>query len=248
MIDLQRIQSHQIDDNEMNRQLADLYSTIPSLVGSSIDDFNANSSDREITNPYLLAVSRHYYEATKRVMVIGQETLTWLGEVEYGVYMAENIPKLLPALYDVLVNEDYGFANRPWWNLYQWLIGISTNVGFIANDVAKFGYVEEKGFHREINKLVLSLLREEIRICKPDLLLFLSGPNYDQHINDRLPIKCKIPCLDGISERQFCKIEFEDPTLPVAFRTYHPGYLYRKESQDWPHRIYSFLSQTFQQL
>ena len=77
----------------------------------------------------------------------------------------------------------------------------------------------------EENLLTLNLLTEEIRLIKPNVVIFFTGPRYD-----------------GCIKETFCNVRFkmiekgldvlEHPNLPMkSFRTYHPKYL--RMSKRW---------------
>lgn len=42
-------------------------------------------------------------------------------------------------------------------------------------------------------------------ICKPDLIIFLSGPNYDSLIKQRLGVFSLNRCIPNIAERKLAK-------------------------------------------
>lgn len=68
-----------------------------------------------------------YDRANRRIMLVGQESLRWLGEVNDGVFNHENISVRLMKLYHQFVN--HGGYNSPVWNFYRKL-----------SDVAKKNY------------------------------------------------------------------------------------------------------------
>ena len=226
----------------MNLRLGELYSQIPVSFSQKVEELNrCHYVEHKITNPWLMAASKHYYEASKRIMYIGQEPFTWLGEVDNGAYRHENIPVLLPNLYDIFVNEEHGY-NSPIWSLFRRFISIRPDVGFIAGNVAKCGYVGKTGFDTDINIELAYMLREEIRICQPDMILFVCDPNYDDHINKCTHIIKKLPCIDGLSDRKLCKLCLEGIATTQIYRTYHPAYLQRqKKKYKWVNSIYEFL-------
>jgi hypothetical protein len=66
------------------------------------------------------------------------------------------------------------------------------------------------------------LLVTELNIAKPDICLFVTGPNYD-FILERYYPKIKFKEL-GLPVRQFAKLIH--PQLPLrSYRMYHPNYL-----------------------
>ncbi|MDD3771842.1 MAG: hypothetical protein PHC38_04205, partial [Weeksellaceae bacterium] len=76
----------------------------------------------------------------------------------------------------------------------------------------------------QVEKDSFNVIKAEIEILKPHLIIFLTGPNYDGIINDRLSI-VKYKKIDGFNERQLAGIEMD--SVKCALRTYHPNYLWR---------------------
>ena len=67
-----------------------------------------------------------------------------------------------------------------------------------------------------------NLLVEELAILKPDVCLFLTGPNYDQDIARKLP-DVEFHSLGEFGERE--AVRLSSRYLPRhSYRTYHPGY------------------------
>ena len=70
--------------------------------------------------------------------------------------------------------------------------------------------------------------KEEIDILKPDVLIFFTGPRYD-HFIELFIGKFDTSEISGFEKNQLCNIKFKDDlNIKKAIRTYHPGYLYRK--------------------
>ena len=69
-------------------------------------------------------------------------------------------------------------------------------------------------------------MEEEIKeIIKPKIVLFLTGPNYDNYIRNQLE-GVKFKTVENYNERQFARVEHK--SLPEnSFRIYRPEYLNR---------------------
>ena len=244
-MELSKIDGHRIPENAINRELKELYAKIPSEMTEYVNSFNARSDGDFISNPILLAATDKYCNAPKRMMVIGQETYTWLGEYNKGRYSADNSIGRLQNLYDIFVNEWVGY-NSPIWNLYDRIQNIANKNGtaLIFNNLAKIGYVEATGHDAKANKYLVDIFREEIRICRPDTILFLSGPNYDSLIEERFGKFSAERCIDGVASREFARLKFANPEFAgiKAFRTYHPAYLQRSKNRcAWVQSVYNYL-------
>ncbi len=223
MFELMTIRQHQVDDNPMNQQLRALYADMFTPLSDIITDYNCKNKSL-ITNPYLLAASHDYYAAKRRVMIFGQETNTWGGEFgNDGVFNPDTSVEELMNLYDLFAYTGY---NSPFWNYCKVLksAGSKQGVSFIYNNLMKLGLVGATGYNPDIAPKFNPLLAE-IEILKPDLLIFLSGPNYDFRIRTQISDFSMQQVLEQYPIRKFAKLKFTNETLPEAYRTYHPNYL-----------------------
>ena len=87
----------------------------------------------------------------------------------------------------------------------------------------------------KIEKEYFNVINDEINVLKPDIILFVSGPNYDKVIKNSL-IDANFEALsDKFSARQIAKIEFKNHNN--IFRTYHPNYLWRNNIDSYFNEI-----------
>ncbi len=202
--------------NEMNKQLRELYSSTMFLEFAKYATEYNEKAGRKIANPYLLSVPDRYAECKKRVMIVGQETLSW-----YGPY-GRSVEDLMTKYHD-FVNE--GKCRRsPIWRQYEMWRKHAKKYGveLMANNIAKAGYTEGTGYNRKAYELLKPIFCEELEICAPQAIIFVTGPRYDDIVAETM--HCKMTkALQGFSARQFAKLDTKTP----AWRTYHPGYLNR---------------------
>ena len=71
-----------------------------------------------------------------------------------------------------------------------------------------------------------NILEEEIKIINPDIVLFLTGPNYDYYIKAQLN-GVEFKTIENYGIRQFARVEHKSLTKN-SFRIYHPVYLRRR--------------------
>jgi hypothetical protein len=71
-----------------------------------------------------------------------------------------------------------------------------------------------------------NVIPQEIEILKPNVLLFLSGHTYDDHIRKTIGNFSIVP-IEGFSTNELCILKFDNISVDLAIRTYHPGYLQR---------------------
>jgi hypothetical protein len=71
-------------------------------------------------------------------------------------------------------------------------------------------------------------LKDEIAIAKPDVVIFLSGPNYDGKINVQFNNEVEFKPFKEQHIRE--TVILEHPVLPKhSYRIYHPNYLQRSK-------------------
>lgn len=73
-------------------------------------------------------------------------------------------------------------------------------------------------------------MEDEIKIINPDIVLFLTGYNYDNYIKKQLH-DVEFAAVSGYNEKEFARLKHS--VLPYnSFRIYHPGYLQRAGLRD----------------
>ena len=172
-------------------------------------------------NPFLIVEPKDYYNKDKRVMICGQETQGWGNEFDNDPEKA-TIDELF-RIYKEFVNDDGGY-NSPYWHFIKKLKIECPNVGFVCNNIVKIGKREGAGCNDSINELALKyfpVIPEEISILKPDLIVFITGPNYDWRIRKALG---EFQILPENQIRRFNQIVFSNKELPTSYRCYHPAY------------------------
>lgn len=217
----------------MNKELRKLYEThYPDLTKEMFlrNEILDKKSERS-TNPLLLSVGESYMNADLKIMFFGQETNFWLGEKNEGVFLGEIQPII--DLYNgfYLDKYCYKYGGQFWNGINRFKTNLKAQIpnktiGLLWNNVVKIGKCD-KGFPYKINDITnkyFNVISEEIKITKPDVLVFLSGPYYDSEIKKSLGDFNSIS-IDSFPPRKLCRLEFKNQ--PIAFRTYHPNYLWR---------------------
>ena len=200
-----------------------------------------NNPNIKAANPYLIVTSSDYYEKKQRVMICGQETQGWGNEFD-------NCPE--KATMDAVLRIYAGFVNgggynSPYWQFINSLKKDCPDVSFVCNNIVKIGKKYGPGCDDQINDLTLKhfpVIPEEIKVLHPDLILFLTGPNYDWRIRKALG-NFKTKQVENI--KRFDEIIFDDTTLPRAFRCYHPRYLRVCKQEN---HVHSFMVQYLNKL
>lgn len=216
---------------ELNRQLADLYE-------SKWDDIcRIVPAGTIYSNPFLINVTESYVKAPVKLMVVGQETCSWFGSFE-SEPKADRIARLQ------YVYSDFNFAvayrSTPFWRAVHQLRENFNPAS--SRDCVAWGNINlvdkdrSRALDIEGQLAELGILRREVEILKPDVLVFLTGPNYDWLISKQFP-NAVFSETDGSPFRLLCRINHQ--ALPTAtLRTYHPAYLQRSKNWEVLERIY----------
>ena len=101
-------------------------------------------------------------------------------------------------------------------------------VSYIWNNVVKIGASGRNQNHPQdhiynIELENFNVLERELEILKPDIILFVSGPNYDSNIEKTLQTIEFNTFNSSFTKRQLAKLKFKH--FDNIYRTYHPNYL-----------------------
>jgi hypothetical protein len=200
--------------DEMNKQLYYLYEKYWSNLIEIRD--NHQSSD-----PLLISATPEYVSSEKKLMIIGQQTHGW--------DVGENIQQLMDGYNNFKVGKNYNHKSSPFWttqyDLYERLNPTSEKYGFIWNNLLKVDLNKNRPsqLEEELGK-EFPVLIEEIRILKPDVVVFFTGPSYDNRIKKTFS-NITFENINGFNSKELVRLQHKD--LPEkTFRTYHPKYLF----------------------
>ncbi|HAO22140.1 MAG: hypothetical protein BWK80_40300 [Desulfobacteraceae bacterium IS3] len=196
-----------------NDRLFELYQAHKLAIREVKTQFTA-----EMEGPFLIAPSDAYWSSAVKVAFVGQETHGWSSVEDNRDQMQEYV--------DFNLGEKY-YAS-PFWSVIRRLERSLTGSQFSSAWLNLNRFDQEGGAPSDENNRVLSeldfILIEELRIISPDVVIFFTGPRYDNRLFQLLP--CVTQAVDGFSERQLCLLNSD--VLPAKlFRTYHPNYLRR---------------------
>ncbi len=226
-MELSQILQHRFYSCTINDKLIELYEKTDFEFGPLFEELNSRSDATEyFTNPFYAVVSEAYIKARNRIIILGQETNTWGGEFgDDGAYHRSNTVNNLCKLYDLYINHRNQSSGQYWSYCHYLEENASNNSEFFYFNTAFVGKCGETGY---IDKLQPYVLFEVFKIVRPNLAIFLCGPNYDSLIKENLRDSTYFTqASDCFTTKQFAKIE--GVGIP-AYRCYHPGYLYRTTS------------------
>ncbi len=214
----------------MNELLKNLYSSKWGKINEMLQSFNEDDpEDLEnlATHPLLIKTDDEYAKADLKVMFFGQETNEWNGVFEEYA----DLESVLAVYEDFYLKRGYEQYGKPFWNFIRNLKSTQSTkkIGYIWNNVLKIGKSESGTPQQGLIKYTIdyfNVIPQEIEILKPNVLLFLSGHTYDDHIRKTIGNFSIVP-IDGFSTNELCILKFDNITVDLAIRTYHPGYLQR---------------------
>ncbi len=207
-----------------------MYSSKWGKINEMLQSFNEDDpEDLEnlATHPLLIKTDDEYAKADLKVMFFGQETNEWNGVFEEYA----DLESVLAVYEDFYLKRGYEQYGKPFWNFIRNLKSTQSTkkIGYIWNNVLKIGK-SESGTPQQglINYTIdyFNVIPQEIEILKPNVLLFLSGHTYDDHIRKTIGNFSIVP-IEGFSTNELCILKFDNISVDLAIRTYHPGYLQR---------------------
>lgn len=206
-----------------NQKLKDLYiGNIPGAkrIVSELGD------EVDFVSPLLMRCWEKDYDSAKvKILYCGQETNGWHGYLRPTT--RQSIEKILDAYEEFNMGRSY---NSIFWQYVHRIHRIFNpdNNGFAWTNIIKFGKSDmgrPDAVVQEAELKYYNLLKQEISILAPDMVIFFTGPNYDADIAARLRDVSFENC-STLDARQFALVKSVDLPCP-AIRTYHPGYLNR---------------------
>jgi hypothetical protein len=198
--------------------------------------FKPNFDEEKPTNLLCLSVSDEYLAADIKVMVFGQETNDWHGEYG-GAQEAESLVEEYDVFFTSKKCFNYG---GHFWNAVSKTVDTlqdktGKSVGLLWNNIVKIGKSGGKG--RPVMEVIewqqpaMKLILQEIEFAKPDIVIFFTGPDYDDMLH-RVFEDIQFKRASEKTVRQLAQVSSKH--LPAkSVRTYHPGYLWRNDFQDY---------------
>lgn len=210
----------------INQQLKELYvSKWGNFSNALIDIVEDENYNVKPTNPLLLKHNDcdSYENAEIRIMIIGQETNDWGGNFENDM---DEITEIYTDFYSGYRFEAHRGFFKNHFNGFLKLLKDKypeKRASYFWNNVIKVGKANDKNippeYILEIEQKYFCVLKEEIEIIKPNVILFYTGHAYDKYVLHHFPelIKEDISGFNSV-DLQLFKIGNVD----FAFRTPHP--------------------------
>jgi hypothetical protein len=199
--------------------------------------------------PLLLSLHSKWSKCPTKLLIVGQETNGWgsnaasngtlaLDTLEEFASSSDGVSSMISAYKAFDFARTYRNRNSAFWRAFRYLEGDVADAPCSAMwtnlfkvDVSGSVVKNCKIKHRRLLRAAQSgLLAEEIRFLKPQIVVFFTGPHYDDELLDAFPDAILSPLLPGHDVREAALVHSK--FLPVcSIRTYHPTYLQR--SRRW---------------
>ena len=177
-----------------------------------------------------------YKSADLRIMIFGQETNSWETQVSNVKIPTEESHRYIDQTVDAfmeayIIHKSKPDLKTPFWIAFKQLKKLTSEMKceLIWNNIYKIGNraKNKNRPHEQIRMMeneYFDVIHEEISILKPDVLLFLTGPEYESRVTKKMKI-ADYHTISNIDKRKLARISVSNGIL--AYRTYHPGYLNR---------------------
>jgi hypothetical protein len=190
--------------------------------------------DLRLSNPVLMNVPNQYLRQPARLLVVGQETgpRRWARELDVRRQTAGSAIDALMLHYTAFRSsgDDPGHFWRAV-RLLEGSLGIEAGSAAWTNlNKCDLEGVRPRGIEAHLGTIFPCLL-DEVRLLRPDAVVFMTGPTYDELIQDQLG--AVIERVGRWPTRDFARVL--GPHLPrCCFRTYHPNFMLRFRKELWP--------------
>jgi hypothetical protein len=223
---------HQQDQQRARGQLRELYGRHWPTLMRALGELPANEKER-LSGPFLMDVFPEYFQAPKKLLVVGQQTRGW-GQawkvppdedpIEYlmGIYSGFHLAE------DYLPTPFWGCA----WQLSRKLNPTGPNYGYLWTNLFKFDQ-DARGPGGSIKKLSCEgfpVLPDEVKITAPDVVVILTGPSNDYWLKAIFP-GLRFEQIDDFPA--LSRLIDSHGRLPEkSFRAYHPNYILRMPGEE----------------
>ncbi|MCP8687308.1 hypothetical protein [Marinobacterium sedimentorum] len=221
----------------MNKELKNLYL---SKWKQLLDE--ASRLTVKAAYPLLIKVDQAYVEADIKVMIVGQETDGWHGQLNSGELSVEKLMDGYSDYFNQRTKNGKNRGKRAFWNRknYKYFEEELTNyypnnsISFIWNNISKIGNDgrgKPKPLIRSLERNSFNIFSSEFKILKPNIVIFTTGSSRDSyikhHFGNDVKFNPKLSLSDGVLAEETLNLiaEIKLPQLPSvkAVRIEHPN-------------------------
>ena len=210
--------------NALNERLRGLYRSVWPALDALIP------GGEDYSWPLLIKATEAYVESPTRLMIVGQETYGWYG------HFAPGRSERITGIQDHYAEFDFAarYKSTPFWRAVHRLrstVASSSDRRALAwSNLLPVDKAQKRPWALEGHLAKLGILRREIEVLKPDVVVFFTGPDYDGLVARQFPGVLH-QTVGGYDLRTLSRLAHAG--LPTkSFRTYHPAYLSRSRQFD----------------
>jgi hypothetical protein len=222
----------------INNELMNLYKSNLIGVSNKIDKLNLSKKNLP-ASPLLIKATKNYCSSDIKTIIFGQETNRWGHfpcDVEtslksYEDFFNDGLPDYHTTFF-LRINKILHYM-RSKYPKYK--------IEYLWNNIVKIGNAYKKGKPDnqvyDIEKNNFSIISHEMKILKPDVVIFLIGNSYDYVLDSQFSDNKKIKVDDSIfpiksygkTIKKACISKIIHKNLPEnSYKTYHPSFLARQ--------------------
>ena len=216
--------------NEVYRPLVDRNAIYERLGKSEETD----AILRDLNGPFLIAADPEYEASQPKVMIIGQENNGWIDGCNYYEFISTKDIEDALAVYRGFNIAEYGpGAFGHYFSMFRDRIagseGDQKKRAVLYSNLFKLnqGTLQMIGspYLKQVLTLQEGIFHKEIEILAPEVVIFLTGPDYDSVIRRFYP-DVVFTSFNSCTDRELALVSAVG--LPrLSFRTYHPGFINR---------------------
>jgi hypothetical protein len=164
----------------INEQLKRIYDSYLENLKMQI-----KQNPEEFSYPLFMKVFSDYEKVQKKILFVGKETYGWIDTMNHTNSLTTDY--IMDCYEEFEFAKNYHGRNSPFWRFvktfYQSINGHEIPNGFLWTNFSK---CDTDGTtpnikNQELNELGFNLIVDELKIVKPDIVLFLTGWTFEHH-------------------------------------------------------------------
>ena len=218
-----------MNSDVINLQLRNLYLEKLPEIYTTIHEYATDTQLNSMNGPFLMDVQPEYLEASKKILFVGMEAHSW---------RKCNLDEELPLSYHNLMTYHKYFmssektVNSPFWWFMRDLNAVyqqsDLSKSVLWTNLSKIDISKKRPIGKLFNNTMagfISLLIEEIKIVKPELLILMTtSPNYQWHLNENFGLTTEFSQREVLIPNQLFR--WTSDQLPTnTFQICHPNRL-----------------------
>src|SRR6059058_3906830 len=169
--------------------------------------YRFRKAKRGCSNPLLINLSGDYYAQPTKLFIVGQQTNTWYNR--HVVSSRRASAESLVSIYRDRFGLGYGYNPIFWQAVRQLETSLSIAPHAVAwSNLNRFdlhGTRPSAEEEEDMGILFDDLLRAEINFARPDVIVFFSGPSFDDHVKRIWP-NSRFIAISPHTAKQLCYV------------------------------------------